>query len=69
MPALLGHPRKEESFEVRKKYPRPVRSAVAAGQGWPKAQGRRLRLHPLKKGTGTNIADRKADPNSKQLNH
>lgn len=55
-------------MKLEKKYPRPVRNAVAAGQGWPKAQGKRQRLHPLKMSAGTNIADRKADPYSKQLN-
>ena len=56
-------------MKLEKKYPGLLRNAVAAVQGWPKAQGKRLWLHPLKVGAWTNIADRKEDPYSKQLNH
>lgn len=51
MPALQGHPRKDESFDIgekKKNQTRPLRNAVTVVQGWPKAQGKRLRLHPLK---------------------
>lgn len=46
-------------LKLEKKHPKPVRNAVAAEQGWPKAQGKRLWMPPMKAGAGTNIADRK----------
>lgn len=57
MPALQGHPRKDGSFEIGEKYPRPLRNAVASVQGWPEAEGRRLRLQLLKVGAWTNIVE------------
>lgn len=51
-------------LKLERKHPRPVRNAVEGGLGQPKAQGKRLWLHPLKAGADTNPADRKEDPNS-----
>lgn len=36
------------SFEIGERYPAPLRHVAGAVQGWPEAQGKRLRLHPLK---------------------
>lgn len=47
MPALHWHPRKD-SFEIGERYPAPLKHVAVAVQGWPEAQGKRLRLHPLK---------------------
>lgn len=66
---LQGHPRKDESFEMREKIPQAREECSGSRAGLAKGSGKRLRLHPLKVGAGTNIADRKKDPNSKQLNH
>lgn len=48
MPALRWHPRKDVSFEIGERYPAPLRHVAGAVKGWPEAQGKRLRLHPLK---------------------
>lgn len=50
MPALQRHPRKDGSFEIGEKYPRPLRNVVAAVQGWLEAEGKRLQLRLLKGG-------------------
>lgn len=44
-------------MKLERKYPRPVRNAVAEGQGQPKAQGKRL--WALRAGARTLLTGRK----------
>lgn len=64
--ALQGRPREDESFEIREKIPQAREECSGRGAG--PAKGSREEAMGIE-GRCRDLADRKEDPNSKQLNH